>query len=182
MRAFAAVVPIVLGLASPLAGRSSCGAAQEPGQGRRAPAEPTRNSTTKTRVPPGELAARAGSAVEWRADVDAALAEARRSGKPVFWYVPSVAGSPMDRKPEIDRYVRGGPFSWPTTIALLDAHFVPVAAVATGALQRQHGLVRNRFVEPGYLVLDGDGKELARVDQLTTFHPEWFEAPLRRLV
>lgn len=140
------------------------------------------DSNRKLRHPPGELAARAGSAVPWRADVDAALAEAKAGGKPVFWYVPAVAGSPMDRKPEIDRYLRGGPFSWPTTIELLATRFVPVAEVPRGARQRQFGLVRNEFLEPGYVVLDGDGTVRLRVDQLTTLHPQWFEAPLRRLV
>jgi hypothetical protein len=139
------------------------------------------NSTRKIRRNPGELAARAGSAVQWRTDVDAAVADAKQSGKPVFWYVPTVAGSPMDRKPELDRYLRGGPFSWPTTVALLNAHFVPVAAVARGERQQRYGLVRAKFIEPGWLVLDGDGNELARLDQITTFHPQWFEAPLRRL-
>lgn len=147
-----------------------------------AAALPGQNSTRKIRTPPGELASRVGSAVAWRADVAQALAEARSTGRPVFWYVPSVARSPMDRKPEIDRYARGGPFSWPTTIELLNTHFVPVAQVPAGDLQQRHGLVRQQYIEPGYLVLDGDGRELARVDQITSFHPQWFEAPLRRLV
>src|SRR5262249_14593637 len=37
------------------------------------------------------------------------------------------------------------------------------------------------FIEPGWLVLDGEGKELARLPQITSFHPQWFEAPLRAL-
>ncbi|MBX3463356.1 MAG: hypothetical protein KF830_09305 [Planctomycetes bacterium] len=143
---------------------------------------PAQNSTRKLRVPPSELAARAGQAVPWRDDVDAALAEAGRVGKPVFWYVPAVQGSPMDRKDVIDRYLMGGPFSWPSTIDLLRDHFVPVKAVAGGARAKELGLVRGRFVEPGYVVLDGAGEALAKLDQITTFHPQWFEAPLRRLV
>jgi hypothetical protein len=145
------------------------------------PLLPAQNSTKKVRPAPGDLAARAGDAVPWRKDLAAALAEAKQSGKPVFWYVPAVQPSPMDRKPEIDRYLRGGPFSWPSTIDLLTAHFVPVAEPAKGDAAKQRGLVRNQFLEPGYLVLDGDGNTLLRVDQLTTLHPEWFEAPLRRL-
>ena len=34
----------------------------------------------------------------------------------------------MDRKPEIDRYLMGGPFSWPSTIELLAEHFLQLAA------------------------------------------------------
>ncbi len=143
---------------------------------------PAQNSTKKIRPQPGELAAKAGSAVPWRKDVTEALQEAKSDGKLVFWYVPSVARSPMDRKPEIDRYLRGGPFSWPTTIELLRTHFVPVAEIAKGDFAKELGLVRNKFLEPGYLVLDGEGKVLAKVDQITTLHPEWFEAPLRALV
>lgn len=146
------------------------------------PCLPAQNSTRKVRIAPGDLAARAGSAVPWRGDLKAALAEAKETGKPVFWYVPAVVGSPMDRKPEIDRYLRGGPFSWPSTIDLLATRFVPVAEPAKGELAKQHAVARNKFLEPGYLVLDGDGKALLRVDQVTSLHPEWFEAPLRRLV
>jgi len=143
---------------------------------------PAQNSTRKVRTAPSATAARAGSAVPWRKDLTTALAEAKEQGKLVFWYVPSVAGSPMDRKAEIDRYAKGGPFSWPTTIDLLTTRFVPVAEVARRDAQKKFGLARMEFVEPGYLVLDGDGNVQAKVDQLTTFHPEWFEAPLRRLV
>lgn len=141
------------------------------------------NSRRKIRKAPGEMAAKVGSAVPWRVDVEAALAESKKTGKPVFWYVPSVSRSPMDRKPEIDRYMMGGPFSWPSTIALLKEHFVPVKQVGgRDDLSKQLQLARNKFIEPGYVVLDGDGVALWKIDQLTTFHPEWFEAPLRRLV
>ena len=79
-------------------------AVQNPGQD--AGETPHRNSTRKIRPPLGEQAARVGCAVPWRKDVAAALAEAKASGRLVFWYVPTVARSPMDRKPEIDRYLR----------------------------------------------------------------------------
>ena len=88
------------------------------------------NSTRKIRKPPGEQAARAGQGVQWREDLEAAMAESKQGGKPVFWYVPSVRRSPMDRKPVIDRYMMGGPFSWPAAIVLLNQHFVPVREVA----------------------------------------------------
>ena len=45
----------------------------------------------------------------------------------------------------------------------------------------KYGLVRGKFIEPGYLVLDADGEELLRKDQLTTFHPEWMMTPLARV-
>ncbi|MDA7936504.1 hypothetical protein N9B90_01025, partial [bacterium] len=81
------------------------------------------------------------------------------------------------------RYMMGGPFSWPSTIELLQTYFVPVRQIAgRDSLSKQLELSRNKFIEPGYVVLDGDGKPLLKVDQLTTFQPEWFEAPLRRVV
>lgn len=143
---------------------------------------PAQNSNRKIRLKPSAMAARAGTAVKWRADVNAALAESAQTGKPVFWYVQTLAGSPMDRKPEIDRYMMSGPFSWPRTIALLNTGFIPVRAVARGALAKKYQLLRGKFIEPGYLVLDGKGRELARKDQLTTFHQEWFRRPLAKLV
>ena len=111
------------------------------------------NSTRKIRSAPGELAAKAGAGVAWRDSVEDALAESAKTGKPVFWYVPSVRRSPMDRKPEIDRYMMGGPFSWSATIVLLNQHYVPVREVARGELeegrareeaQRARGVQRRR--------------------------------------
>ena len=146
-----------------------------------APPVGAQNSRRKVRRPPGEQAARAGSAVRWRQGVAEARAESAKTGKPVFWYVPSIRRSPMDRKPEIDRYLMGGPFSWPAATALLNRDFVPVREVARGELAERHGLRRLEFIEPGYLVLDAEGEELLRAQQLTTFHPRAFLAPLERV-
>ena len=142
---------------------------------------PAQNSHRKIRAKPSAIAAKAGSAVRWRASLDAARAESAKTGKPLFWYVPTLTRSPMDRKPEIDRYMMAGPFSWPRLIELLNESFVPVRARAGGDLARELGLVRNKFIEPGYVVLDKLGKELQRLDQITTFHPDWFMAPLAKL-
>lgn len=141
---------------------------------------PAQNSTRKIRQAPAPAAARVGSAVPWRESLEQALAEAKEQKKPVFWYVPAVAGSPMDRKPEIDLYLRGGPFSWPSTIELLKAHFVPVVEVPRADRLKKLGRA-TPFIEPGYVVLGPDGGLLLAVDQVTTLQPEWFEAPLRRL-
>ena len=147
-----------------------------------AAALPGQNSTRKVRVPPGEVAARVGTAVAWQETVAGALVAARAQQKLVFWYVGAVAGTPMDRQAEIDRYQRGGPFSWPSTVALLGQHFVCTDEVPKGELQQRYQLVRQRFIEPGYLVLSAEGEVLLAVAEITTLHPEWYEAPLRRLV
>lgn len=141
----------------------------------------SQNSTRKIRRAPGELAAKAGSAVAWRDSVEGALSEAAKLDKPVFWYVPSVQRSPMDRKPEVDRYMMGGPFSWSSAIVLLNQHFVPVREVARGPLARKYGLSRGTYIEPGYLVLDPGGAVLRASQQMTTFHPEALLAPLLKL-
>jgi len=130
------------------------------------------NSTAKLRKAPGELASRAGSAVEWRKDLDAALAEAKALGRPVFASVVSVAGSPMDRQDEVARYLMAGPFSWPAVVELLNTQFVPVQLVDPRA-QVAHGVKPRQFVEPGWLVLAPDGSEVQRVHELTTLHPHW---------
>ncbi|MFK7742366.1 MAG: hypothetical protein AB8H80_18780 [Planctomycetota bacterium] len=141
------------------------------------------NSGAKIRPPLGEMAAQAGMGVKWRKDVDSALAESKRTGKPVFWYVPAISRSPMDRKPVIDRYMMGGPFSAGSVLLLLQEYLVPVKQVAgRDELSKRLGLRRGAFIEPGYVVLDGDGKQLLQMDQITTFHADAFVAPLRRLL
>ncbi|MGE3174837.1 MAG: tol-pal system YbgF family protein [Planctomycetota bacterium] len=150
--------------------------------GAAAPHARAQNSSARLRAAPSPLAERAGAAIPWAASVEDALAAAVERGLPVFWYVPTVAGSPMDRQAEIDRYLRAGPFCWPSTIELLSTHFVPVREVPTGDLQRRYQLRRGEFIEPGWLVLAPDGAERARLDQVTTLHPRWFEAPLRALI
>ncbi len=120
--------------------------------------------------------------MSWRQDLQTAQEESKKTGKPVFWYVPTLRGSPMDRKREIDRYMMAGPFCWPRLITLLNQHYIPVRACPRGGTASELGLRPGKFIEPGYVVLDVDGKELRRLDRITTFHPEWFIRPLAKLV
>ncbi len=140
-----------------------------------------KNSGKKIRATPSELAAKAGAGVQWRTDLAAALVESKESGKAVFWYVPTIRRSFMDRKTEVDRYMMAGPFSWPRTIAFLNEHFVPVRMAAGKDDCAAFGLKPLVFVEPGWLVIGSDGKELGREHQITTFHPARFLAPLAQL-
>jgi hypothetical protein len=142
---------------------------------------PAQNSGKKLRSSPSELASKAGSAVEWRTDLKSALEEAEREKKPVFWYLPTIRRSPMDRKVEVDRYMMAGPFSWPRVTALLNEHFIPVRMVAGKEECEAHGLKPLVFVEPGWIVLDQAGEELGREHQITTFHPGRFIEPLAQL-
>jgi hypothetical protein len=132
------------------------------------------NSTRKIRTEPSATAAAAGAAVRWRTDLDAALAEARETERPVFWYVPTVRGSRMDRKPEIDRYMMGGPFSWPGLVGLLNDAFIPVRQPGGSDDAERFGLRPIEFVEPGFLVVGADGEVQATVDEITTLDPGFF--------
>lgn len=139
---------------------------------------PGQNSTQKIRAALSPVAAEVGTGVEWRADLDAALADARKTGRPVFWYVPTVRGSRMDRKPEIDRYMMGGPFSWPGLVGLLNEAFVPLRQPGGADDAERFGLRPVAFVEPGFLVLDAEGRVTASVDEITTLDPGFFLARL----
>jgi len=138
-----------------------------------------RNSTEKVRVVPSAQAAKVGSAVNWAESFEKAQEKATETGKPIFWYVPTLENSFMDRKVEIDRYMKAGMFSWPKIIERLNRDFVPLMAVPNGKQSRAHDLVPYKFVEPGFLVIDPVGKQTLRCDRLTTQHPAWLERLLQ---
>jgi len=129
---------------------------------------PAQNSNRRIRTTPSALAARVGSAVNWRADLEASLAEAKKRQTLVFWYVSTINRSPMDRKTEIDRYSMIGPFLWPPATSFLNEHFIPVRMAAGKEECKTHGLEQLVFVEPGWIVLDQGGREVAREHQITT--------------
>jgi len=143
------------------------------------------NSMRKNRIVPSDFAAQAGSAVQWRSDLKRALEESRTTGKPLFWYVPSLPGTFMDRKPVIDRYMLAGPFSWPAIIERLNRDFIPIRAVPSPEEQQTYDLLPYKFVEPGFVVIyppgEASDKQPIAIDQLTTFTPDWFEQLLVRL-
>ncbi|MEZ6095880.1 MAG: hypothetical protein R3C03_16890 [Pirellulaceae bacterium] len=131
------------------------------------------NSTRKIRVQPDKLSARVGTAINWETDFDVAQKQSKETGKPIFWYVPSVNGTFMDRQPEIDRYMQAGPFSWPSIIRLINEQSVPLRAVARGELADTFGLKVYQFVEPGFIVVSPKGKAVLTANRLTTLHPHW---------
>ena len=139
-----------------------------------------RNSTRKIRVRPSEQAQRIGTAISWQPDLKTALAKSRETGKPIFWYVPTLNGTFMDRKPEIDRYMLAGPFSWPSVIKDLNERFVPVRHAPTQSQQEEYDLKPYKFIEPGFLVLKSDGSSSLKVDRLTTLHIDWLQKMLAK--
>jgi hypothetical protein len=129
------------------------------------------NSTDKNRAVPNELASKVGSAIRWESDYSAALAKAKQSGKPIFWYVPSIPGTFMDRKEEVDRYMLAGPFSWPTIINLINQNCVPLRTIPNRALQKQFELQVYKFVEPGFLIVQPTEEVTLLANRLSTLHP-----------
>jgi hypothetical protein len=132
------------------------------------------NSTRKIRIQPTAFSGQCGSAVQWQPDLQKALQEATINKKPVFWYVPTIDGSFMDRKPVIDRYMLAGPFSWPAICRMVNEHFVPVKAAANPRWQQRYPQIKAyAFVEPGLVILNPDGSVQSVVDQITTLDPYW---------
>ena len=140
----------------------------------------TKNSTRKIRLTPNALTEQAGSAVHWEPDFDTAARKSLESNKPIFWYVPTLRGTFMDRKSEIDRYMLSGPFSWPNIIEVINEHYIPVRSAPTKKQQSTYQLVPYEFIEPGFLILQPDGECDTKVDRITTMHPQWFRGLLTR--
>ncbi len=143
-----------------------------------------KNSTQKIRVNPNDQAKRIGSAIQWQPDFETAVAKSKATGKPIFWYVPTLQGTFMDRKNEIDRYMLAGPFSWPDIISVINEHYVPVRQAPTKQQQQTYQLVPYEFIEPGFLILEKEQEidflATTAVDRLTTTHPEWIRFLLTR--
>lgn len=140
------------------------------------------NSTRKIRVKPNELSSRIGTAVRWEPDFAAAEAKSKATGKPIFWYVPTLNGTFMDRKPEIHRYMMAGPFSWPDVIDVINEHYIPVKSEPTRKQQETFQLVPFEFVEPGFLIVGTDGKPEFKIDRITTMNPRWIRHLLTRSI
>ena len=140
------------------------------------------NSSKRIRIPPGEVAQRAGQHLPWHTDLEMALAAAEEQERPLLWYVPTLSGSFMDRKPEIDRAQLAGPYSWPRLQGLLEESFVLLRHAPDRGECEAYGIERYSFVEPGFLVLDASGVEVTRQSELTTLHPAWYEARLLEMV
>ena len=140
------------------------------------------NSTEKNRVKPNSASQKIGSAVNWQPDFDTAVAQSKQTGKPLFWYVPTLPDTFMDRKVEIDRYMLAGPFSWPAIIEALNENAICLKTPPTKQQQREFELQRYKFVEPGFVVLSPEGKTSSRVDQLTTLHPVWLNHLIQKSI
>ncbi|MEL7498430.1 MAG: hypothetical protein AAFN77_12530 [Planctomycetota bacterium] len=131
------------------------------------------NSTRKLRVKPNDVASKIGANVSWAAGLDDAFKQSKKKGKPIFWYVPTLPNTFMDRKTEIDRYMLSGPFSWPAIVNTINEHAIPVRAQPTPDLQTKYKLNPYDFVEPGFLIISPAGEITYSIDRLTTIQPGW---------
>ena len=140
------------------------------------------NSTKKIRVKPNSASQKIGSAVNWQPDFDTAVAQSKQTGKPLFWYVPTLPDTFMDRKAVIDRYMLAGPFSWPAIIDALNKNAICLRSPPTKQQQRKFELQRYKFVEPGFVVFAPAGDKLSQVDKLTTLHPVWLNHLIQKSI
>ncbi len=125
---------------------------------------------------------------EWTAEAVAAapsfddcLAEARRTGRLLLWYVPHVPGQHMILPHLLDRYATIGLFCDPELVTLITRRFVAVKLPAAGAWAKRNGIAAPDFLEPGLLVLDGEGRPRLRMDRINTFDAGYFHHVLREL-
>jgi len=131
------------------------------------------NTTAKARAKPHALSKMAGSAIQWESNYAAALEKSKATEKPIFWYVPSVPGTFMDRKEEVNRYMLAGPFSWPSVINLINQNCIPLKAAPKTDLAKQFKIRVYDFIEPGFLLVQPNEEVQLLANRMTTLHPQW---------
>ena len=148
---------------------------------------PAKNSTEQQRTTPNSIAVKAGSLIRWETDINVAFEKSLVTGKPVFWFVPRLPDTFMDRVKSLDVYMRAGPFSWPEIIEPINRIFIPLTAVPDRDSQARFNLRKYRFVEPGFLVVATgttatDTRVIHRTDRLTTLHIPWLTRMIAGIV
>ncbi len=128
---------------------------------------------------PTGAAAKCGSEIAWRTSVDEAVPEAKKAGRLILWYVPTVQGTPMDRKSVVDNYAMMGPWMMRDVVDLVSRKFVPLRMAGRGDLAKQCGVSRLEFIEPGFVFLTPDLKLVHKVDRISTWNEDWFADLLR---
>lgn len=150
--------------------------------------------------PPSATAARAGTQVGWipesaapapaqgrrtrsaggAADVAKALERAKAEKRAVLWYIPTLPGSPMDRQPELDRYMMAGLWSHPDVVAMVTRRFIPLKGKPSRDDATKFGLKTGDVIEPAIVLLKPDGTVAFKVDRITTQHADWVMTLLDR--
>jgi len=119
-------------------------------------------------------AEKCGSEIPWTTSIEEARRQAKASGKPVAWWVPTLEGSPMDRKLVVEKYMLAGPFMMPGVVELLRDRFVPLRLDGRPEHRKEFGVAPMEFIEPGFVFLAPGGQVLHKVDRISTFSEDWF--------
>lgn len=130
----------------------------------------------------GRLSQRCGSQIQWESKLENALEAAARQNRLVFWYVPIVDKSKMDKKAALDAYVRASLLTDPEIVDLIGKNFIALAQVAKGEHASKLGIVPLKFVEPGFVILNSRGEPVHRFDGFTTCSPEYLSFALHTIL
>jgi len=130
------------------------------------------------------LAARCGRDVQWRKanDLEAAVDEARKSGRLVFAYVYDRSRSSMFGNRFKDQFMMAGPFADPDLVAYLNRKFVPARFNMNSAFAEEVGTRLNDVIIPAVLFLDPDKKVLHKYDRITSASTELLFATCRSVL
>lgn len=125
--------------------------------------------------------------VDRNALMDAAIAEAQATGKPVLWYVYRIierhsGGAQMYRAPVLDLYAQQVLFADSDVADIVRTRFVPLRMVCDEAMSARFGLRPLQFVEPAVVFVGGDGSVVHVLERLRTFDGLWFAHVLRRVL
>ena len=143
------------------------------------PAVVCAQQNAKIRVVPNPISAKIGTAIRWQTNFEDATKKSQETGKPIFWYVPRLAITFMDRKKEVDRYMRAGPFSNPKIIASVNEHYIPLMATPKKIQADTFDLEAFKFIEPGFLIVQPDGSASTKIDRITTMNSNWLASFLK---
>jgi tetratricopeptide (TPR) repeat protein len=124
------------------------------------------------------------AAVDRVAMLDAAIAQARESKKPVLWYVYKVVestkrGRQMIRAPVLDIAMRQVTWSDPDIERIVKASFTPLRMVCDEDLCKQLNVRPLTFLEPAVIFIAPDGGVLHMVRNIRTINAPWMCGVLR---
>lgn len=141
------------------------------------------------------LGARAGADVQWIASFDEAKKIAAETGRPILWSPNKelgqdrynagdfrIPGSPTYDGIDYDIYMRVTMFSYPSTVDLINAKFVPLRCRIDSETAKAYGLTRYKFIEPGLLILSPDAQRLHVIDRIATYSEQFFYGYLQSLL
>lgn len=124
------------------------------------------------------------AAVDRVAMLDAAIAKAKESKKPVLWYVYKIVettkrGRQMIRAPVLDIAMRQIVWSDPDVERIVNASFTPLRMVCDQPLCERFGVRPLSFLEPAVIFIAPDGGVLHIVRNIRTIDAPWMCGVLR---